>query len=170
MKFLKLCLLSLVLMSSSAFARSEGHIVSASSRSSLNFTKGAYSDSYKADFSVVLGYDYALSNGLQFGGSFGSSIASGSSVFALGFGPGYNFSKNNIENSVFVDAKVGVVSAHYDGDGTDTNAFVSAEVGKRFKVLDNVSYVPGFYIEKILGTNTPAASFSFEILRLSLVF
>lgn len=157
-------------MSSSVFARSEGHIVSASSRSALDFNESYDNDGYDAVFSASLAYDYALPNGLQFGGGLGTVIDSGTSSWILGFGPGYNFSKDNIENSVFVAAKVGVVSTHYNENDTDTNAFISAEVGKRFKVLDNVSYVPGFYIQKVLGDNTPDPSFSFEILRLSLIF
>ncbi|MBC7539979.1 MAG: hypothetical protein H7281_14245 [Bacteriovorax sp.] len=169
MNFCKLCCLVFFLLSNAVFAKSEGHILSASTNSALEFNKGTYSDSYNATFNLDVGYDYAFANGLQLGGNFETIIYSHSSVWKLGAGPAYNFNHKNIENSFFAGLKVGTISTHY-GSYTNISGFISIEGGKRFRLMENVSYVPGVIVEKILGSNTPDASFAFEFFRLSLIF
>jgi len=170
MNLLKLSVFSVLILSSSLYAKDSAHIVTGSSQSSSNVSKNTtYDDGYDVDFSLSVGYDYAFTGGLQLGGTFGSSVYSGGSSWLISAGPGYNFS-SDIENSFFAALKFGVVTYHIDSSMSDTTTYVSAEIAKRFKLMENVSYVPGIVVSKELGSNSNDPVFSIEYFRLSLVF
>jgi len=169
MRLFKLCLLSLVL-TSSAFAKDSAHIITGSTSSSISAAKLDWSDSYDIDFSATLGYDYAFTGGFQLGGTAGVGIFSGGSSVALTVGPGYNFSPEDVENSFFTAIRFGVVNLHIDSETSVTDTFISAEIAKRFKVLENVSYVPGLQVTKEVGSDAADPTFNFDIFRVSLVF
>lgn len=169
MRLFKLCLLSLVL-ASAAYAKDSAHIITGSTSSSVSASQPEWSDSYDIDFSATLGYDYAFTGGFQLGGTAGVGIFSGGSSGTLTIGPGYNFSPDDIENSFFTTIRFGVSNLHIDSETSVTDTFISAEFAKRFKVIENVSYVPGLLVTKELGPDAADPTFNFDIFRLSLVF
>ncbi|MFA6236869.1 MAG: hypothetical protein WC635_06030 [Bacteriovorax sp.] len=148
MNLIKSFFLCVLLVSSSANAMSEGHIITAGSSSALVFAKG-WDNSYDAYFNLDTGYDYAFTNGYQAGASLNASIASGRSSWSLGFGPTYNFSHNDIENSYYVGATAGLNYYNF-GSNSDTDGFVSVKGGKRFKLMDHVSYTPKLEVHQAL--------------------
>lgn len=171
MNWLKMSLLSLLMISGAALAKDTAHIISAQSSSSLLFSKtSSYSDDYEATFTLGTGYDYAFAGGFQLGATAAAAVYSGGSSFSLAVGPGYNFSSNDIENSFFVAFKGGFVTYHFDAQDSDTTAFLSLDMAKRFKIAENISYVPGLNVTKELGDDARDPSFSFEIVRFSLLF
>jgi hypothetical protein len=67
-------------------------------------------------------------------------------------GPTYNFSPNNIADSFYVTAQVGIFHENESsGDtGISGTAFTYAlTVGKRFKLFDHVSYDPTFSFQHV---------------------
>jgi hypothetical protein len=157
-------------MSTSLYAKSEGHIVSASaSNSSVIVYDSTNKGDYKAQFGLTTSYDHAFAHGFQFGGDFQTSFYSGGHSFTLVAGPGYNFTPNDIENSYFASIKFGVTSTKFDSE-TETNAVAVLTGAKRFKLMEHVSYVPGVRIQKIFGTDTPDPMFSFDLLKISIIF
>ncbi len=169
MYYLKIFCLALTIFSTQAFSKEPVHIITGSSNSSLSFDKTS-SNAYDATFGLNFGYDRAFTSGLQFGGNFGIAVYSAGSVWSLAFGPGYNFN-TDVENSFFSVLKFGFVSYHAtDSDVSDSDTFLVLEIGKRFKLMENVSFVPGIKLSKILGTYSPDPTLSIELFRLSLVF
>lgn len=167
MKSLKILVLALLVSAVPAFAIEEGHIISGSSNSSVEFEK-VYG-SYDATFGLALGYDYAFKGGLQVGTLVGAAIFSGGSFLTLAAGPTYNFNAD-IENSFFAGAKVGFITAHFDAASSVTDTFMTADIGKRFKLMENVSYTPGVTVTKMLEENSADPSFSINLFRLSIIF
>jgi hypothetical protein len=163
--------LTTLLMSAPKAHAEAAHILSASTSSSLLMTKdSSWSDDYNTYFSLDLGYDYAFDSGLQLGGTFGTQIYSGGSVFSIAMGPGYNFNKD-IKNSFFVALNLGVITIHHsDYNSSDTSMYATFEAGKRFKILENVSYTPGLRVEKLLKSDSPDPTFSLDIVKFSLLF
>jgi hypothetical protein len=168
-KFYKSSLIALALMSSAAFAKDSGHIITGSSSSSVNFSESTYGNGYDTDFNLGVGYDYAFSGGLQVGGFLGSSIFSGGSVWSLSVGPTYNFNAD-IESSFYAGAKLGVISYHFDRRNSDEDTFAMVEFGKRFKLMENVSYSPAINVSKNLESNSADPSFSLALFQLSVIF
>jgi hypothetical protein len=157
-----------MLLSASAFAKSEGHIITASStKSSLSIFKDSY-DEVQGSFDATAAYDYSFAQGLMLGADFGTSIYSNSSFWSLAVGPGYNFNKQDIENSYYATAKVGAASSHY-GSYSTTYALVTLKGGKRFKLMEHVSYVPGVSISKVFVTGSDP-TLTFEIFRIAIIF
>lgn len=172
MRNFKLVILSLFIFSgiTATNAQANTHILTGSTSSSFLFDKSSsWSDDYDATFSLGVGYDYALTNGFQLGGQVGVNIFSGGSVMTLAIGPGYNFN-TDIANSFFVSAKVGYSRVHIDAAMTDDDTFFLLKAGKRFKILENVSYVPGLQIQKVVGDNAPDPSFTIELFNFSILF
>lgn len=169
MKFLASCLVLLSLCST-AFAKDSAHILSGQTSSRVSASKPVYDDRYDTDFGLGIGYDRAFSGGFQFGGTLGAALFSGGSLVTLNVGPGYNFSPEDVENSFYTAFRFGVQTLHINEDATDTDTFLTLEIAKRFKLMENVSYVPGVTVQKYLGSNAADPSFSLELFRLSLVF
>lgn len=171
MNYLRIFSLALVIFSAQAFSKESAHIITGSSSSSLSLDRtSSFDDSYEATFGLNLGYDYAFSGGIQLGGNLGASIYSAGSVWALTFGPGYNFN-TDVENSFYTAFKFGLISFHAtDLNVSDTDTLLMLDFGKRFKLMENVSYVPGITLTKVLGTNAPDPTITFELFRLALVF
>jgi len=168
MNYLKLSFLFLILLSASVFAKSEGHIISASStKSSLSIFKDGFGE-VRGSFDATAAYDYSFAQGLMLGADFGTSIYSNSSFWSLAVGPGYNFNKQDIENSYYVTAKGGAASSHY-GSYSTTYALLTLKGGKRFKLMEHVSYVPGVSISKAFLTGSDP-TLTFEIFRISIIF
>jgi hypothetical protein len=168
MSILKLGFVLLLLTSGSVFARGEGHIITASStKSSLSFYKDGYNE-VKSSFDATAAYDYSFAQGLMLGADFGTSIYSNSSFWSLAIGPGYNFNKQDIENSYFATAKIGAASSHY-GSYSSTHALMTLKGGKRFKLMEHVSYVPGLSISKVFEIGSDP-TLTFEILRIAIIF
>lgn len=171
MNYLRIFFFSLAIFSTQAYSKESAHIVTGSSSSSLNIEKtSTFDDSYEANFGLNLGYDYAFAGGLQLGGNLGASIFSAGSVWALSFGPGYNFN-TDVENSFFTSLKFGLISIHAtDLNVSDTDTLLMLDFGKRFKLMENVSYVPGVTVTKVLGKYSPDPTITLELFRLALVF
>lgn len=174
MKSFKIFALSL-LISALTFSVSKAHaeaahILSGSTSSSLIASQSSpWSDDYEFTFGLGVGYDYAFDNGFQLGGIFGAQLFSGGSTFTVAAGPGYNFNKD-IKNSFFVAFNFGVVTEHTDALSSETDTFITLGVGKRFSILENISYVPGLKIEKELKSNSNDPSFILEVVRFSILF
>lgn len=172
MKLFKILTLSLLISSFTALAaaHADTHIVSGSASSSLLFSKSsAWSNDYEASFSIGTGYDYALTNGFQVGGLAGLQIFSGGTYMTLAVGPGFNFS-SDIANSFFTALYFGYTRLHVNNSVSDDGTFLLLKAGKRFKLFENVSYVPGLSISKTLGANEPDPSFSLDIFNFSILF
>jgi hypothetical protein len=169
MNILKSCCFFLLLISSSLYAKSEGHILSGSTMSSLRLSEDSWNHDYEPTLYIGLGYDYAFTSGLQVGGNLSTFLYSGGSYWRLSIGPTYNFNKDEIENSLFAGVKGGVNYSAYNGY-SKTTSFARLEAGKRFKLFENVSYVPQVIVSKDLVENAPKADLSFEFFNFSILF
>lgn len=154
-------------MSNASFAKDHGHLISGSANSNLSFRES--NNSYEGIFNLNFGYDYAFDSGIQIGGVAGTAFSSGYRSYFLLLGPTYNFNKEEIENSFFVGLKAGLRSYHFT-NYSNTYALINADAGKRFRLTDSISYVPGVEISKNLDDSSENPTLTFQILRFTLVF
>jgi hypothetical protein len=159
-------LASLLLLSFNAFST---EIISGSTSSSLFLTHNDYSDKYEPTFVFHLGYDHVFTNGIQLGSDAVGSIYNNGSSYSLTVGPGYNFSPDDLLNSFYVLIKGGVVVNDLGGSA-DTNAVAFVEAGKRFKILDHVSYVPGISVYQDFGPNSADPTIKIIFAKFSFLF
>jgi hypothetical protein len=160
--------LMLLALATNSFARGTADIVTGAANANIYMAKDS-ADDYQTRFHVYGSYDRAFATGLQFGGALYADFGSNYSDYSLLVGPGYNFQHNDLENSFFVLARGGIVISKFLGH-TSTNGAIHFEGAKRFKILDNVSYVPGIEISKTLGSNTADPTFAFNIFKFSIFF
>lgn len=158
----------LFILTVNSFAKSSAEIFTGSSSANVIMTKTPY-DNYKTRFNVVLGYDHAFSNGLQLGTNLSADFGTSYNSYSVLVGPAYNFNPEDIENSFYAGFKGGVIISNLYGFST-TDAIISAEISKRFKLADRVSYVPGIEAAKVLGPNSNDPTIVFNIFRFSLLF
>ncbi len=160
--------ISFSLLSTTAFAKSSGEIFTASSNSNLIFSQRNY-ENYKASFNATVGYDHAFSNGFELGGTFGLSVISHYSIYALTVGPTYNIQGKDIENSYYAGFKIGMQVENTYGYTYD-NAIAIVEGGKRFKIIEGITYSPGVTITQVFGANADDPTIAINIFKFSLVF
>lgn len=125
-------------------------VTGSSSRLTLNGNAGT-------SFFITGGYNYTLPQltWLQVGGSLGLSALPNVTSFQVAVGPTVNFPFDwDLRNSFFVDGYLGIYYASV-GAGTisasSTNFLFGFDVGKRFRLLDNVTYRPSVGIVKDTG-------------------
>ncbi|HAZ11241.1 MAG: hypothetical protein A2X86_08285 [Bdellovibrionales bacterium GWA2_49_15] len=164
-----LCLCSPILRAPHAYAQNSGHIISGSSESSLSFHQSDDNEPTRY-FSLGTGYEYAFESGLQLGGSLFTSIWPGGYTESLSFGPGYNFNKEDLQNSFFGTIKYGVVILHNDSYSSQNLRFGTIELAKRFKIFENVSFIPGFEVSKWFSLNDSEPTWKINLLKISIFF
>jgi hypothetical protein len=155
------------LLTSTTFAKEGTHIITGSTSSSLFFFDAG--DKYESSFILGGGYDYACESGLMLGTNAGLSIGSGYSTYNLLVGPGFNFNKSDVANSAFASVKAGVEINRFYGL-TSTDAVATLEVGKRFKLGDNVSYSPTISAHKMFSHNAADPTFALNLVKFSFQF
>jgi hypothetical protein len=139
-------------------------VTGSSSRLSLNGNAGT-------TFFLTAGYNYLLPNPswLQVGGSIGITASTYTS-FQIAVGPTVNFPFDwDARNAFFVDGYLGIYYASINVAGigaSSTNFLFGFDVGKRFKLLDNVTYRPSVGIVK----DTGSVQFVLNFISFSAVF
>jgi hypothetical protein len=115
-------------------------------------------------------YDVPGMSALQVGGSAYITTGSGSTIFQITAGPTLNFPFDwDLRNAFFVDGYAGITTTS-GGTGafsTSSTAFTFGfDVGKRFKLFENLTYRPSFGIVKATGN----VVFNFSFMSFSAVF
>lgn len=161
--------LSLLLALSFQAAVADTHILSGSTSSAIVIDQYNASSDYDTTLGLGVGYDYAMANGFQLGGTLSASLFDGGSIVGISAGPGYNFS-SDIANSFFLAFNIGHRRLHIDSSITTDETFLSLRGAKRFKLTENVSFVPGVRAEKIIDDNAPDPSFIVDLFNFSILF
>lgn len=166
MKFL--IAIMLTALTTNSFAKSTAEIFTGSSNANVNMVQTGHEE-YETRFNIDLGYDHAFSNGLQLGAEVTGNFGSDFNIFSLLVGPAYNFNSEDLENSFYIGAKGGFITATFEGTSA-TDAIISAEISKRFKLADGISYVPGVNAAKVLGPNSNDPTIVFNLFKFSVLF
>lgn len=125
-------------------------------------------------FGANAAYHHLFFDPIQLGGSlnFGfanNGTATGYSVGLL-VGPTFNFMNTvagDISDAVFLFAGVGFNMSKPGGGVSTTDFQFGAELGKRFKVWDNISYRPSFSFSKV---GSGMVAFHVNLLNVSVLY
>jgi hypothetical protein len=118
-------------------------------------------------------YHHLFFDPIQLGGtvSLGVGDSGGATTYQISalVGPTFNFMNStagDISDAVFVFAGVGL-NLQDQGAGSSTDFQFGAEVGKRFKVWDNISYRPSFGFRKV---GSAGLLFSANLINISVLY
>lgn len=149
------------------------HMVSASSMGAANFTK-EYSNYDLDTININAGYFYAINKYIQLGGELSYTIlhSFADTLYTVAPGVIFNYAYNptdGIEDSFFAHLSTGWSGATGYGEGATQN-FYALDLGKRFSLLENVSYSPSILMVYSPDSENSDPSFHFNFLKLTIHF
>lgn len=126
-------------------------------------------------------YHHLFTDMIQFGGRLGFGVGEGylnptTTATGTGYGinlmvgPTFNFmntTTGDISDAMFLFAGAGFSMAKAAGGTSNTDFMFGAELGKRFKVWDNISYRPSFGFTKV---GSAQIAFNVNLLNVSILY
>lgn len=164
-------------------AQEFSHMLSGESYSSLEIADSRSGTGVDTSFSIGLGYDYYLGYGFQIGTDLGIAITNDTDVYSLLPGVTYNIfsdDKKSLASAFFFKINAGVVVVDYErivylassgySTGRESEFVYTVELGKRFAIANNVSWVPSIKMFHVPDAADSDPSFDINFLRLSVLF
>ena len=136
----------------------------------------------KWTFGAHAAYHHLFTDSIQLGGklgfAFGDGLGSTATTAVTGtghqvmlmVGPTFNFmntTSGDISDAMFLFAGAGFSMAKVAGAASSTDFAFGAELGKRFKLWDNISYRPSFGFMKV---GSAQVAFNVNLLNVSILY
>lgn len=125
-------------------------------------------------FGANAAYHHLFFDPIQLGGSlnFGFNDMGTGTGYSIGLlvGPTFNFmntTAGDISDAVFLFAGAGFNMMKVGGGSSNTDFQFGADLGKRFKIWDNISYRPSFGFRKV---GSAQVAFNVSLLNISVLY